>query len=203
MSQPLFLLPERSWMVMTNEIDVRKHVEKLQVQLEVKLKGEDTYWSKQVWDESKPLVLVFANYPTDANLLKGDLTGMLIRNGVVEMGQFGGMMIANLFTRPVKHPSDKSLSTAYAEDGMVELVKAAKEADRVIIATGSLPSRSLVAQTRMGEFWNHCKQEHLEKRVTILVNGKGKAVHPLAIRNEPWQFTGWNEDWMKGSKEGN
>lgn len=135
---------------MTNEIDVRKHVEKLQVQLEVKLKGEDTYWSKQVWDESKPLVLVFANYPTDANLLKGDLTGMLIRNGVVEMGQFGGMMIANLFTRPVKHPSDKSLSTAYAEDGMVELVKAAKEADRVIIATGSLPSRSLVAQTRMG-----------------------------------------------------
>lgn len=191
---------KRSWMIMSNEVGVRKHVEKLQVQLEVKLKGEDTYWSKQVWDESKPLVLVLANYPTDANLLRGDLTGMLIRNGVVAMGNFGGMIIANLFTRLVKYPSDKSLSTAYAEDGMAELVKAAKEADRIIIATGSLSSRSLVAQARMGEFWNHCKEDHLEKRVVILVNRKGKAVHPLAIRNESWQFTGWNAEWMKKSE---
>ncbi|ARN96021.1 hypothetical protein AZI12_11260 [Levilactobacillus brevis] len=30
---------ERSWKIMLNEIDVRKHVEKLQVQLEVKLRG--------------------------------------------------------------------------------------------------------------------------------------------------------------------
>ncbi|ARN93420.1 DUF1643 domain-containing protein [Levilactobacillus brevis] len=187
---------------MLNEIDVRKHVEKLQVQLEVKLRGEDTYWSKQIWDESKPLALVLANYPTNANLLKGDLTGMLIRNGVIEIGKFGGMIIANLFTRPVKYSSDKSLSVAYAEDGMAELVKAAKEADRIIIATGSLPSRSLVAEARLGEFWNHCKQEHLEKRVTILVNGRGKAVHPLAIRNEPWQFTAWDSDWMKDPKGG-
>ncbi|QCZ44473.1 DUF1643 domain-containing protein [Levilactobacillus brevis] len=187
---------------MSNEIDVRKRVEKLQVQLEVKLKGEDTYWSKQIWDESKPLVLVLANYPTDANLLKGDLTGMLIQNGVIELGKFGGMIIANLFTRPVKYPSDKILSVAYAEDGMDELVKAAKSADRIIIATGSLPSRSLVAQVRMGDFWNLCKQEHLEKRVAILVNGKGKAVHPLAIRNEPWQFTAWRSEWMKDPKGG-
>lgn len=133
-------------------------------------------------------------------MLKGDLTGMLIRNGVTEIGKFGGMIIANLFTRSVKYPSDKSLSVAYAEDGMAELVKVAKEADRIIIATGSLPSRSLIAQARMDDFWNHCKESHLEKRVAILVNGEGKAVHPLAIRNESWQFTGWNAEWMKKSE---
>lgn len=145
---------------------------------------------------------MLANYPTNANLLKGDLTGMLIQNGVVDMGEYGGVVIANLFTRSVRVSSDKVLSMAYAEDSMAELVKVSKEVDRIIVATGSLASRSQIAWQRMTEFWNLCKQEHLEKRVAILVNGKGKAVHPLAIRNEPWQFTAWRSEWMKDPKGG-
>lgn len=179
----------------------RKHMVEIMVKVQQKVKGEDTYWKRWLWDETKPTILVLANYPASKNLLEEDLTGILIRNAVLDRGEYGGVIIANLFTRPVKWPSDKSLSAAFAEDSMVELVKACHEANQVVIAVGSLPSRSLVALARIQEFWEVCKKEDMAKKVTLLVNSKGKPVHPLAIRNEPWQFSAWQADWMKGAKK--
>ncbi|QCZ46812.1 DUF1643 domain-containing protein [Levilactobacillus brevis] len=177
----------------------RKHVVETMVKVQQKIKGDDIYWKKWLWDAGKPTMLVLANYPASKNVLEEDLTGILIRNAVLERGDYGGVVIANLFTRPVNWPSDKSLSAAFAEDGMTELVKVCREADQVVIAVGSLPSRSLVALARIQEFWQACKKEEMVKKVTLLVNSKGKPVHPLAICNEPWQFSSWKVDWMGGT----
>ena len=75
----------------------RKHLSKATVETTQKSKGEDIYWVKQVWDTAKPVVLVLANYPASHNLLEQDLTGMLIRNAVLDMKTYGGMVIANLW----------------------------------------------------------------------------------------------------------
>lgn len=177
----------------------RKHVVETVVKVQQKIKGDDIYWKRWLWDADKPTMLVLANYPASKNVLEEDLTGILIRNAVLSREEYGGVVIANLFTRPVKWPSDKSLSVAFAEDGMTELVKACLEADQVVIAVGSLPNRSVVALARIQEFWEACKKEDMAKKVTLLVNSKGKPVHPLAIRNEPWQFSSWKVDWMEGA----
>ncbi|TGD17555.1 DUF1643 domain-containing protein [Levilactobacillus suantsaiihabitans] len=187
---------------MTAATDERKHLSKATIEITQKSKGEDVYWVKQVWDTSKPIVLVLANYPASHGLLEQDLTGMLIRNAALEMKTYGGVIIANLFTRSVKWPTNKSLSAAYAEDSMTELVKACKEADQVIVAIGSLPDRSEVALARVKEFWQAVTDEQMFKKILLLVNGQGKPVHPLAIRNEQWQFSAWRTDWMKTIKKG-
>ncbi|WP_341778683.1 DUF1643 domain-containing protein [Levilactobacillus sp. HBUAS70063] len=184
--------------------DERKHLSKATIEVTQKSKGDDVYWIKEVWDTAKPVVLVLANYPASHGLLEQDLTGTLIRNATLDMETYGGVIIANLFTQTVKWPTNKNLSVAYAEDGMDELMKVCKIADRVIVAIGSLPDRSEIAMARIQEFWQAIGKAEMYKKVMVLVNGKGKPVHPLAIRNERWQLSAWHTDWMslkKGEKQ--
>jgi len=185
---------------MTATAEDRKHLSKATVEVTQKSKGEDVYWVKYVWDTSRPIVLVLANYPASHGLLEQDLTGTLIRNATLDMETYGGVIVANLFTRSVKWPTNKSLAAAYAEDSMTELIKACKEAVQIIVAIGSLPDRSEVALARAKEFWLAAGQEQMYKKILLLVNGEGKPVHPLAIRNEKWQFSAWRTDWMKSER---
>ncbi|MBZ2405776.1 hypothetical protein CRI84_06355 [Liquorilactobacillus hordei] len=40
----------------------------------------------------------------------------------------------------------------------------------------------------MTDLLEQCKDANLSKQLFWLVDSSGKKVHPLAIRNEPWQF---------------
>ena len=87
----------------------RKHMEKINVTVEQKIKGEFTYWKKWVWNKDEPLVMVLDNYPVTGSVMKDSLTGILIRNAIVDCGTFGGVVIANLFNAQVKWPCNKRL----------------------------------------------------------------------------------------------
>lgn len=101
-------------------------------------------------------------------------------------------MIANLFNIGLKWPSNNSLIKASAPDGLEELVSITKGVDKVIIATGSLTTKYEVATARLGDYIEQCKQADVGNKLFWLVNSGGKKVHPLALRNEPWQFVAIN-----------
>lgn len=153
--------------------------------------GGDYYWKSWEWDTELPAVLIIANYPTSMPLLGDDLTSLLIRNEVVKTGKYGKVIIANLFTRPVQWPSDKSLAKAYPKDGLKQLLAVAHEAHEVVIATGSLPTKSNVANKRLAQLKKLIKSEDDVTKYQLLVNDKGKAAHPLSLRSTPWQLKPW------------
>ncbi|MGN5246567.1 DUF1643 domain-containing protein [Lactiplantibacillus plantarum] len=133
----------------------RKHMEKLNVTVEQKIKGEFTYWKKWVWNKDEPIVMVLANYPVTGSVMKDSLTGILIRNAIVDRGTFGGVVIANLFNAQVKWPCNKRLDEASAPDGIEELMAVTKDVDKVILATGSLSTKYEAATVRLADWYVH------------------------------------------------
>lgn len=176
----------------------RKHIDKAMIEVERKIKGIDVYWTKYVWNHQQPLVLVVCNYPSNKTVLQDDLTTMLIKNEIVAMGNYGGVIIANLFTRPVQVINEKTLGEAFPADGMDELIKVVGEVEKVIVAIGSLATRYQVATDRMKLFVNQVQKANIKiDRFYDLVNGQHKPVHPLAIRNEHWTLVQWNKERQK------
>lgn len=166
----------------------RKHTKKAILQVERRTKGEFTYWKKITWDESKPLAMVMANYPITMSLEGDSLTGILVRNAIVNEKNYGGVIIANLFNKGLKWPSEKGLAEAIASDGIKELVDVAKSTEKIIVATGSLTTKYEVARAQLDEFISEIQTAKLGDKLFWLVNSSGKKVHPLAIRNEPWSY---------------
>lgn len=186
---------------MVNKMSVqeeRKHIDKAVMEVERKIKGADVYWTKYVWNHQQPLVLVVCNYPSNKTVLQDDLTTMLIKNEIIAMGNYGGVIIANLFTRPVQVINEKTLGEAFPADGMDELIKVVGEVEKVIVAIGSLATRYQVATDRMKLFVNQVQKANIKiDRFYDLVNGQHKPVHPLAIRNEHWTLVQWNKERQK------
>lgn len=174
------------------EVIERKYVEKVTMTIDSKVKGDVTYQKRLVWDKNKPVAMVIANYPTETALEGDNLTSILIRNAIVERGTFGGVVIANLFNIGLKWTSNNALIKTSVPDGLEELVSITKEVDKVIIATGSLTTKYEVATTRLSDYIEQCKQANVGNKLFWLVNSGGKKVHPLALRNEPWQFSAMN-----------
>lgn len=176
----------------------RKHIDKAMIEVERKIKGTDVYWTKYVWNHQQPLVLVVCNYPSNKTVLQDDLTTMLIKNEIVAMGNYGGVIITNLFTRPVQVINERTLGEAFPADGMDELIKVVGEVEKVIVAIGSLATRYQVATDRMKLFVNQVQKANIKiDRFYDLVNGQHKPVHPLAIRNEHWTLVQWNKERQK------
>lgn len=186
---------------MVNKMSVqeeRKHIDKATMEVERKIKGVDVYWTKYVWNRQLPLVLVISNYPSSKTLLQDDLTTMLIKNEIVEMEDYGGVIIANLFTRSIQTINERTLGEAFPADGMDELIKVVGEVEKVIVAIGSLATRYQVATDRMKLFVTQVQKAGIViDKFYDLVNGQHKPVHPLAIRNEHWKLAQWDKERQK------
>ena len=166
----------------------KKRTDKGALQVELRLKDEHIYWKKYVWDAKQPMAVVICNYPGQEKLYQDNLTSMLVKNAVIEMDKYGGVIIANLFTKPLQTVNERTLAEAFLDDGMEELIKVCNEAEIVILAIGSLANRFQVAADRLKILLKQAKNVGLLDRIYELTNGQHKRVHPLAIRNERWSL---------------
>ena len=175
-------------------VTAKKKTDKGTIQVELRLKDEHIYWKKYVWDAKQPMVVVICNYPGQEELYQDNLTSMLVKNAVIEMGKYGGVIIANLFTKSLQTVNERTLAEAFLDDGMEELLKVCNEAEIVILAIGSLANRFQVATDRLKVLLNQIKNVGLLDKLYELANGQHKRVHPLAIRNEKWSLLEVNEE---------
>ena len=78
-----------------------------------------------------------------------------------------------------------------------------KDVDKVILATGSLSTKYEAATVRLADYIDQCKSEKQQQKLFWLLNDGGKKVHPLALRDAPWEFGQVNtidEDTTKSEK---
>lgn len=92
------------------------------------------YLLKKTWDSEKQTITIITMYPHYDGILNIDLTTQLIMNKVSEMDAFGSINFVNLYSN-IKTPINlKHLENAYDKHTDIQIMKAVKESDEVILA---------------------------------------------------------------------
>lgn len=134
------------------------------------------YILKKTWDSEKQTITIITMYPHYDGILNIDLTTQLIMNKVSEMEAFGSINFVNLYSNITTHINIKHLD-AYDKHTDIQIMKAVKESDEVILAWGAYAKKASV-ESRVNEVLEMLKPH--KKKVKQLVNPTtNEIMHPL------------------------
>ncbi|WP_217983408.1 DUF1643 domain-containing protein [Staphylococcus nepalensis] len=133
------------------------------------------YLLKKTWDSEKQTITIITMYPHYDGILNIDLTTQLIMNKVSEMDAFGSIHFVNLYSNITTHI--KHLENSYDTHTDIQIMKAVKESDEVILAWGAYAKKPVV-EARVNEVLEMLKPH--KKKVKQLVNpATNEIMHPL------------------------
>ncbi|WP_198143723.1 DUF1643 domain-containing protein, partial [Staphylococcus haemolyticus] len=95
------------------------------------------YLLKKTWNSEKQSITIITMYPHYDGILNIDLTTQLIMNKVSEMDAFGSINFVNLYSNITTPINLKHLENAYDKHTDIQIMKAVKESDEVILAWGA------------------------------------------------------------------
>ncbi|WP_432717971.1 DUF1643 domain-containing protein [Staphylococcus equorum] len=134
------------------------------------------YLLKKTWDSEKQTITIITMYPHYDGILNIDLTTQLIINKVSEMDAFGSINFVNLYSNITTHINIKHLD-AYDKHTDIQIMKAVKESDEVILAWGAYAKKASV-ESRVNEVLEMLKPH--KKKVKRLMNpATNEIMHPL------------------------
>ena len=134
------------------------------------------YLLKKTWDSEKQTITIITMYPHYDGILNIDLTTQLIMNKVSEMEAFGSINFVNLYSNITTHINIKHLD-AYDKHTDIQIMKAVKESDEVILAWGAYAKKAIV-ESRVNEVLEMLKPH--KKKVKQLINPEtNEIMHPL------------------------
>ncbi len=106
-----------------------------------------------------------------------DLTTQLIMNKVVEMDEFGSIHFVNLYSNITTPINIKYLENSHDKHTDIQIMKAVKESDEVILAWGAYAKKASV-ESRVNEVLEMLKPH--KKKVKRLINPQtNEIIHPL------------------------
>ncbi|MGW7956237.1 DUF1643 domain-containing protein [Staphylococcus xylosus] len=134
------------------------------------------YILKKTWDSEKQTITIITMYPHYDGILNIDLTTQLIMNKVSEMEAFGSINFVNLYSNITTHINIKHLD-AYDKHTDIQIMKAVKESDEVVLAWGAYAKKASV-ESRVNEVLEMLKPH--KKKVKRLMNlATNEIMHPL------------------------
>lgn len=107
------------------------------------------YLLKKTWDKDKQVITIITMYPHYDGVLNIDLTTQLIMNKVSEMDVFGSIHFVNLYSNITTPINLKHLENAYDKHTDIQIMKAVKESDEVILAWGPMLRSQLLKHVSM------------------------------------------------------
>ncbi|WP_400263936.1 DUF1643 domain-containing protein [Staphylococcus nepalensis] len=135
------------------------------------------YLLKKTWDSEKQTITIITMYPHYDGILNIDLTTQLIMNKVSEMDTFGSINFANLYSNITTPINIKHLKNAFDNHTNIQIMKAVKESDEVILAWGAYAKKPIV-EARVTEVLEMLKPH--KKKVKKLINPQtNEIIHPL------------------------
>ncbi|MFC6401781.1 DUF1643 domain-containing protein [Mammaliicoccus sciuri] len=135
------------------------------------------YLLKKTWDNGKKIISVITCYPNFEGTKKLDLTTQLIMNKVVEMDEFGSIHFVNLYSNITTPINIKHLENSHDKHTDIQIMKAVKESDEVILAWGAYAKKAPV-ESRVNEVLEMLKPH--KKKVKRLINPQtNEIIHPL------------------------
>ena len=139
--------------------------------------NQHRYLLKKTWDKDKKIISVITCYPNLEGTKKLDLTTQLIMNKVVEMDEFGSIHFVNLYSNITTPINIKHLENSHDKHTDIQIMKAVKESDKVLLAWGSFAKKPLV-RTRVNEVLDMLKP-HKNKISTLTNPQTNEIMHPL------------------------
>ncbi|WP_312573803.1 DUF1643 domain-containing protein [Staphylococcus saprophyticus] len=139
--------------------------------------NQHRYLLKKTWDNDKKIISVITCYPNFEGTKKLDLTTQLIMNKVVEMDEFGSIHFVNLYSNITTPINIKHLENSHDKHTDIQIMKAVKESDKVLLAWGSFAKKPLV-RTRVNEVLDMLKP-HKNKISTLTNPQTNEIMHPL------------------------
>nr|AOQ25927.1 hypothetical protein [Mammaliicoccus sciuri] len=145
------------------------------------------YLLKKKWDSEKQTITIITMYPHYDGILNIDLTTQLIMNKVSEMESFGTIHFVNLYSNITTPINLKHLENAYDKHTDIQIMKAVKESDEVILAWGTYAKKPVV-ETRVNEVLEMLKP--YKKKVKLLINPvTNEVMHPLnPMARNKWTY---------------
>ncbi|MGS0649282.1 DUF1643 domain-containing protein [Staphylococcus arlettae] len=139
--------------------------------------NQHRYLLKKTWDNDKKIISVITCYPNFEGTKKLDLTTQLIMNKVVEMDEFGSIHFVNLYSNITTPINIKHLENSHDKHTDIQIMKAVKESDEVILAWGAYAKKPIV-EARVNEVLEMLKPH--KKKVKQLMNpATNEIMHPL------------------------
>ena len=139
--------------------------------------NQHRYLLKKTWDNDKKIISVITCYPNFEGTKKLDLTTQLIMNKVVEMDEFGSIHFVNLYSNITTPINIKHLENSHDKHTDIQIMKAVKESDEVILAWGAYAKKASV-ESRVNEVLEMLKPH--KKKVKQLINpATNELIHPL------------------------
>ena len=139
--------------------------------------NQHRYLLKKTWDKDKKIISVITCYPNFEGTKKLDLTTQLILNKVSEMKDFGSINFVNLYSNMITTTNIKHIENSHDKHTDIQIMKAVKEADEVILAWGAYAKKSVV-ESRVNEILEMLKPH--KKKVKRLINpATNEIMHPL------------------------
>ncbi|MCG7337672.1 DUF1643 domain-containing protein [Staphylococcus sp. ACRSN] len=139
--------------------------------------NQHRYLLKKTWDKDKKIISVITCYPNLEGTQKLDLTTQLILNKVSEMKDFGSINFVNLYSNMITTTNIKHIENSHDKHTDIQIMKAVKEADEVILAWGAYAKKSVV-ESRVNEILEMLKPH--KKKVKRLINpATNEIMHPL------------------------
>ncbi|MDN8839584.1 DUF1643 domain-containing protein [Staphylococcus aureus] len=135
------------------------------------------YLLKKTWDSEKQTLTIITMYPNFMGLLSIDLTTQLIMNKVSEMDAFGSINFVNLYSNITTPLNLKHLENAYDNHTDIQIMKAVKESDEVILAWGAYAKKPVV-EARVNEVLEMLKP-HKTKVKQLMNPVTNEIMHPL------------------------
>lgn len=145
------------------------------------------YLLKKKWDSEKQTITIITMYSHYDGILNIDLTTQLIMNKVSEMEAFGTIHFVNLYSNITTPINLKHLENAYDKHTDIQIMKAVKESDEVILAWGAYAKKPVV-ETRVNEVLEMLKPH--KKKVKLLINPvTNEVMHPLnPMARNKWTY---------------
>ncbi|MBF2777722.1 DUF1643 domain-containing protein [Staphylococcus saprophyticus] len=139
--------------------------------------NQHRYLLKKTWDKDKKIISVITCYPNLEGTQKLDLTTQLILNKVSEMKDFGSINFVNLYSNMITTTNIKHIENSHDKHTDIQIMKAVKESDEVILAWGSYAKKPVV-EARVNEILEMLKPH--KKKVKQLINPEtNEIMHPL------------------------
>ncbi|WP_270893003.1 DUF1643 domain-containing protein [Staphylococcus saprophyticus] len=139
--------------------------------------NQHRYLLKKTWDNDKKIISVITCYPNFEGTKKLDLTTQLILNKVSEMKDCGSINFVNLYSNMITTTNIKHIENSHDKHTDIQIMKAVKESDEVILAWGAYAKKPIV-EMRVNEILEMLKPH--KKKVKQLINPEtNEIMHPL------------------------
>lgn len=135
------------------------------------------YLLKKTWDNDKKVLTIVTMYPHFSGVLNLDLTTQLVINKISEKEEYGAIYFINLYSNIETPINLKHLENSHDKHTDIQIMKAVKEADEVILAWGAYAKKASV-ESRVNEVLEMLEQH--KKKVKKLINPQtNEIMHPL------------------------